>query len=371
MAQTLRRGFGFVRREMVLCLAVLLALASMLLVKPGRDYLGYIDWNTLALLFSLMAVMTGLQKLGVFSWLGGGLLRRVSTSRQLLFVLVFLPFVCSMLITNDVALITFVPFGLIVLKMAGQERLMVPMVVLQTVAANLGSMTTPMGNPQNLYLFTQSGMGFGPFLLLMLPYVLLSGVCLAVLILLRKNREISCAPVPVQIGSRRGIAVCCAGFVLCLLALADLIPPLAVAAITAVFLLVANRPLLAQIDYSLLGTFVALFIFIGNMGRVPVFQNLIQSVLAGHEELVAVVTSQFISNVPAALLLSGFTDHWQALIIGCNLGGLGTLIASMASLISYKQIAAHRPDQRKRYLISFTLCNVLLLVILLPLGLLL
>ena len=361
----MRKGLEWIRREVVLCVAVVLAAGSALVIPPDTAYLGYIDWDTLLLLFSLMVVTAGLQDQGVFSALGSYLLRKMTTSRQMLFVLVLLPFFSSMLMTNDVALITFVPFGLIVLRMAEQERLLVPLVTLQTVAANLGSMLTPIGNPQNLYLYARAGMPLTDFLALMLPYVLVSGLCLVALIFWMKTTAIPPVTLVVHCRSRNGLLLCLGAFVVCLFGVSGIVPPVVVAGSFLVVLLVWNRSLLFRIDYSLLGTFVALFIFIGNMGRIEAFRNLLESLLTGHEELTAVLSSQVISNVPAALLLSGFTDRWDALLIGCNLGGLGTMIASMASLISYKQVAREYPLEKKRYFLWFTVCNVALLLVLL------
>lgn len=368
MKQTLlRRAAAFCRQEAVLCVAAVLAVASMALEPPSAAYLGYIDWDTLAMLFSLMAVMKGFQHAGLFVWLGNRLLRYTNTTRKLLFALVFLPFVCSMVITNDVSLITFVPFALIVLHMAGQDWLVVPLVVLQTAAANLGSMLTPMGNPQNLYLYTRSGMSFGALVGLMLPYVLASAICLAVLIFRCDSAPIAPVSVQSQLAPPRTLAVYAAGFALCLLALFDVVPTLAVLGVVAVFLLFYDRRVLAAVDYALLGTFAAFFVFIGNLGAVPAFRAFLASILAGHVVPVAVLASQVISNVPAALLLSGFTADWPALIVGCNLGGLGTLIASMASLISYKLVAQNSPGRRNAYLGWFTACNVGMLALLLAL----
>lgn len=369
MGKIAAKCMGFLKKETVLCAAVLLALLSAVLVPPNRAYIGYIDWNTLALLFSLMAVMKGFQKAGLFVYLGNQLLKRTSTSRSILFVLVFLPFVFSMIITNDVSLITFVPFGFIVLRMAKQEHLVVPLVVLQTVAANLGSMLTPMGNPQNLYLYTKSGMSFGDLCWIMFPYVLVSGIGLALLIFFRKSVPVADISVEVSLGSPKILLCCAAGLLICVLGIFKVIPPVYIAAIIAIFLLFADRKLLASVDYSLLGTFFAFFIFIGNIGNIEAFRNFLASMITGHVELVAILASQVISNVPAALLLSGFTAQWPELIIGCNLGGLGTLIASMASLISYKMIAKEYPGQRKKYFIWFTVCNIGMLLILFLLSL--
>lgn len=366
--QFANRCFTLAKREVVLTAALVLAVVSAFFVPPSEAYIGYIDWNTLALLFSLMAVMKGYQQAGLFIYLANGLLKHVHTSRALISVLVFLPFVLSMVVTNDVALITFVPFGLVVLRMSGQERQVVPLVVLQTLAANLGSMLTPMGNPQNLYLYAKSGMSFISLCLLMLPYVALSGVCIALLILFRHPMPVTSAAVPVKLAGPKRLGVCTLGFALCLLALFDVVNPIVICAVTAVFLLAADRPLLASIDYSLLGTFAAFFIFIGNISAIDAFRELISRALVGHVEIVAVLASQVTSNVPAALLLSGFTDQWSGLIVGCNIGGLGTLIASMASLISYKAVSREYPDRKGKYFALFTVSNVALLVLLLGLS---
>lgn len=361
----IRRVRDFIKGEVVLTAAVVLALLSAIAVPPDAGYAGYIDWDTLALLFSLMAVTKGLQMLGLFDALGAALLRRTATTRRMVLALVALPFFFSMLITNDVSLITFVPFALTVLRMAGQDRLVIPTVVLQTAAANLGSMLTPMGNPQNLYLYNRSGMDFGAFCALMLPYVALSGVCIGVLCVLPRSVPVHTDLPSIELGDKRKMALFAVGGLLCLGCIAKLLPPLGVAALTAVVLLLIDRPLLTKIDYSLLGTFIAFFVFIGNMGRIESFQNFLSGILAGHEVAVAVLASQIISNVPAALLLSGYSSAWPQLIVGCNLGGLGTLIASMASLISYKLVAKQYPEKRPRYFLWFTLCNVGLLVLLL------
>ena len=239
-----------------------------------------------------------------------------------------------------------------------------PQVVLQTVAANLGSMLTPVGNPQNLYLYNKSGIGFGELCGWMLPYVLASGVCLALIIVFRKPVRISGISLTAPLGSPAVLLCCTAGFVLCLLGIFKLIPPVIVAVAIAGFLLVKDRDTLFKIDYSLLATFFAFFIFVGNVAGITAFQSFLTSILAGRVELVAVLTSQITSNVPAAVLLSGFTTQWRSLIVGCNLGGLGTLIASMASLISYKMVVKEFPGQRKRYFWWFTLCNIGLLLFL-------
>ena len=369
MAKTvLGQAWKFCKKEAVLAIACLLAVISCFFVPPSAAYIGYVDWNTLALLFRLMAVVKAAQQAGVFLWVGNALLRRASTARRMLLVLVFLPFFLSMLITNDVALITFVPLGIAVLRLADQEQLVVPMAVLQTIAANLGSALTPMGNPQNLYLYAKSGMQFGELFALMAPYGLCTAVCLVVLAWPSGAKPVRAARVNAQLGRPWQLLCCGAGFALCLLGIFKWLAPLAIALVVAVFLLFADRKLLAGLDYSLLFTFIAFFVLIGNIGQIGWFRQFIAAALEGHVTLVAVLASQVMSNVPAALLLSGFTSQWPQLIVGCNLGGLGTLIASMASLISYKVIAKEYPHLCGRYLGWFTLCNVGLLAVLLTLN---
>ena len=360
--------WNFIKSQVVLCAALLLAVISAFFVAPSVEYFEYVDWDTLALLFALMAVMKGFQSAGLFSFLANKLLMRANTSRKLMFVLVFLPFFLSMLITNDVSLITFVPFGIIVFRSAGLEKRMIPLVVLQTLAANLGSMLTPMGNPQNLYLYNSSGMSFGSMMLIMLPYVVLSGLGLACVLCAFRSEPVQFAQTDSTLGGKFALIWPAVFFAVCILGLFDIVPSLIIAAVVLVFLLIFDRKTLTKIDYSLLGTFIALFIFIGNMKNIEAFRSFLSSVIVGNEEIVAVLSSQVISNVPAALLLSGFSTEWEALIVGCNIGGLGTLIASMASLISYKALARDYPEKRGKYLLQFTIYNVAFLAVLIALS---
>ena len=360
-------------------MAAVLAVVSAFAVPPDAGYLAYLDLRTLATLFALMTVMAGLRRQGVFDRLGRALLARTQGLLPLVGLLVGLCFFGSMFITNDVALLTFVPFTFSVLRGLGAQtaaRLTLPIVCMQTVAANLGSMLTPVGNPQNLYLYGLSGLGLPGFLALMLPYTAVSLLLLAVwtVALCRRtgpapaageNAPAAPAAPALPAANARLLWMYAALFVLCLLAVARVLPyPAAFAAVLAAVLL-ADRPALRLVDYSLLLTFAAFFVFIGNLGRVPAFSAWLQALLAGREVPVAVLASQVISNVPAALLLSGFTGNVQALIVGTNLGGLGTLIASMASLISYRQIARETPQRKGEYFLLFTVANVVFLALLL------
>lgn len=369
MSGNLQKIKEFAKKEIVLTVAVILAFISMFFVQPDKEYMSYIDWDTLILLFCLMAVMVGFQKMGIFKSIGTALIGKVNTSRQLVGILVFLPFFFSMLITNDVALITFVPFAIIVLRMAKQEKYVVITVVLQTLAANLGSILTPIGNPQNLYLYAQSGMRLSEFIMLMFPYTVISGICLFVALYLVKKDKLGNLNNTDFEEENEMILWKLIGyilvFVLCLLCVAKMLKHLILFGIVIVFFLIVDRDILKKVDYSLLGTFAGFFIFIGNVGRIPAFRTFLESILTGNERIVAILSSQVISNVPAALLLSGFSTQWNDLIIGTNLGGLGTLIASMASLISYKQITREYPQDKGRYFKIFTVANIVMLAMLL------
>lgn len=363
----------FVKQEMVLCVAAVLAVLSMFFVPPDAAYIGYIDLRTLAILFSLMTVMAGLRRQGVFDRLGRTLLAQTGSTLQLALVLVGLCFFGSMVITNDVSLLTFVPFTFVVLSgLAPDARraLTVPVVCMQTIAANLGSMLTPIGNPQNLYLYGKSGMSIAAFISLMLPYTVVSLLLLVLwagALCRGQASACSCAHLqqPDAAADRKIVLLDAALFVVCLLAVIRVLPYGVAFAAVLLCTLFADRSTLRCVDYSLLLTFVAFFIFIGNLGRVQAFSDWLQAILTGREVPVAVLASQVTSNVPAALLLSGFTDKTSALIIGTNLGGLGTLIASMASLISYRQIARELPGEKGRYFKLFTLSNLVFLAILL------
>ena len=361
---------GFIKRETVLSIAAVLAIVSAFFITPDADYIEYIDFRTLALLFCLMAVMAGLQKTGVFSMLAEKMLRRVRGIKSLVFILVMLCFFFSMLITNDVALITFVPFTFTVLNMIDEgekKRLIIPVVVMQTIAANLGSMLTPIGNPQNLYLHGLSGLGMGEFVMLMLPYAAVSFLLLAVWIFFfGGNKKVNINfTAQTRLSEKIKIAVYIAAFIVCLLTVAHVIDYRITLIIVAALIAISDYKIFADVDYTLLLTFVAFFVFVGNMGRVPAFKEFLQGVVVGGECITGVLSSQVISNVPAALLLSGFTDNLKPLIVGVNIGGLGTLIASMASLISFKLLGRENKALRGKYMIYFTISNLIFLAALL------
>ena len=355
---------SFVRREPVLLIAALAAMVSCFFVPPDAEYLGYLDLRTLSLLYCLMTVVAGLRQAGLFAHLAHSLCQRTTSLRALALLLVLLCFFSSMLITNDVALLTFVPFAVVVLGMADRKKELIHIVVLQTVAANLGSMLTPVGNPQNLFLYSYYDLSIGDFLRVTLPVWLLSLLLISVSCLLfdRSRMEIFLGEEPGI--DRRGLILYLALFVLCLTVVLRLLSwPVMLASLLAV-LLIFDRRILLKADVMLLLTLVAFFIFSGNLARIDAVSALLRRLLAGREYPVTLLTSQIISNVPAALLLSGFTDQSRALLLGVNIGGLGTPIASLASLISMKLYSHSDHAHTGRYLLEFTAVSLILLLIL-------
>lgn len=369
------------QKETVCCIAFLLAVISMCFVVPSKNYISYIDFRVLALLFCLMAVVRGFSSIGVFTRLGTMLLTHVHSLRMLSALFIFLCFFFSMLITNDVALITFVPFTILVLSMAEQKKFLIPVIVLETIAANLGSMLTPLGNPQNLYLYTISGLSIGAFVRIMLPYSFVSAILLLIFILFLPKDTVStataantanstntvtasnitCESVKVCKNPRILFAFYLILFLLCLLTVLHILPYQILFFLVLTGFLLLDYRVLKDVDYFLLLTFLCFFIFIGNMKQISLVHELISKLLVHHEVLMGIGASQIISNVPAAILLSGFTDDYSALLIGVNLGGLGTLIASLASLISFKFYTNSEGSDTKRFLGIFTLYNVIFL----------
>lgn len=364
----MKKMIAFLKKETVLCIAFLLAVVSAFIVPVDAQYIEYMDFRVLVLLFTLMTVMSGLQSLGIFEKLSYALLKYVKSTRSLTILLVSLCFFLAMLITNDVALITFVPFTILILEKADHQKSLIPILVLETIAANLGSMLTPIGNPQNLYLYGLSGLNITEFLLHMALSTVLSFILLIICTLFLKKETISLIETADILENKKPLltAYYFVLFLLCLMTVAYLIPYPVLLLVSIPVLLIWDRNTLTKVDYSLLLTFISFFIFIGNMQRIPAVAEMISSFVKGKELITAFLASQIISNVPAAMLLSGFTDNYKDLLLGVNIGGLGSLIASLASLISFKYFAnyvANLPKEtgitKGKYLVHFTYMNLL------------
>ena len=364
-----REMIRFLKKEPVLSIAALLAVVSMAVVPPSAAYLSYVDVRVLCLLFCLMAVVAGIQECGMFSVLAQTLLAGRKPFRVICILLVMLPFFSSMLVTNDVALITFVPFAILVLELAGRRDAMIRVIVLQTIAANLGSMATPVGNPQNLFLYAHYQLDAGDFFGLLLPLTGFSFMVLLIAAAWGGGTPIQISfPERARMEEPKKLAVYLVLFVLCLLSVFRVLHYGVLTVIVAAALAVLSPKLLRQVDYGLLLTFVCFFVFSGNLGQIPAVYDALAALLEKNTLLCSAAVSQVISNVPAAVLLSGLTQDWQGLLAGVDVGGLGTPVASLASLISLKFYLRTEDRSVGKYMLWFTAANVIGLVILLPLA---
>lgn len=356
------RILSYFRAQKVLTISLIAALISSFLIPPDADYLQYIDYNVLMLLFSLMAVVGGMKQAGVFTVLSRALIQKAGDTRRLTVFMTLSCFFLSMIVTNDVALITFVP--LTVALLSPTPAVMIYAVTLEAIAANLGSMLTPIGNPQNMYLFTHYHMQMPEFLSAVAPIAAVSlGLVLAGGLLTKRTPLTDPENHDQQpIISKGSVVLLFLQLVLCLMTVFKLVPHLLCFVLVLVTMLFSNRKALAQVDYALLGTFVCFFIFVGNLSRIDTIKNYLHSMVAGNELEAGILCSQIISNVPAALMLSGFTDAAVPLLRGVNLGGLGTLIGSLASLIAFRLYCKTEQASPGKFLGVFTLMNVVYLV---------
>ena len=333
MAELIDKSISFIKEEIIFSVSLILAIISCFFVHPNINYLNYINWDTIILLLVIMIVVEVLKNLAVFEILVRKLLAKIGNARELVLVLVFTCFLSSIFITNDVSLIIFVPFSILALKKVDRIDLTIITVSLQTIAANVGCMVLPIGAPHNIVMYTVSKIPFESFFLLLLPYIIVSVIFLAICLLFVPKDGIALPKLSkIEVDKKNFIK--------------------------RVFL---------GVDYYLLLTFIALFILIGNLENIPIFNLFFKKWIIGNEVLWGIIASQVISNVPAAMLLSGFSANYEAIIVGINIGGFGTLIASMANLISYKIIVREYNEFKIRYLVVFTVLNVILLAILISL----
>lgn len=360
-----------IKKDPVLFISGILAIVSCFFVHPDEEYIGYVDFRVLSILFCMMLVVSELVILGVFDRLTNKLLSKVHSSRMVSLILVWLAFFMGMILTNDVTLVTLVPFAIALMRSFDDRKTLTFTLILMTVATNLGSMQTPIGNPQNIYLYTHYNMQMLEFLKIVFPYSLCSLILVTIAVfILCKDMKIQHKDAPSKKPlSGIKLAICILLFTASLLVVLRLVPYYIILAVMVIVMLVMDHKAFKGVDYTLLITFVFFFVFVGNMGRIEIVYNTITGIVEKAPVLTAVISSQAISNVPAALLLSAFTDNGRALVIGTNLGGLGTLIASMASLITYKFHAALPKAKEKSisYVGAFSIVNIIFLIILLGL----
>lgn len=351
---------SFIQKELVSIISLTLATLSMFFIQPSPSYISYIDFKVLSCLFCLMAVVSGLRKTGIFEITECFLTRFCGTVRSLAYVLILSTFFISMAITNDVALITFIPFSLLLLKKVENQRSRIIIITLQTIAANIGSSLTPVGNPQNLYLFSFYKMTVNLFFTATFPIVLAGGIFLILAILSIKNEKIQ--PIMNEANftcNIRFIALYVLLFIISVLAVFHVFDYRIVLITLIVVIMLVDRHIFSQIDYSLLFTFLCFFIFIGNVQKIESIKTIVSSIVQSNVILSAAIVSQFISNVPAAILLSRFTNNSTALLQGVSIGGMGSIIASLASVISYKFFLHNYPHENRMYIRIFSFWNIL------------
>ncbi|MCY6482974.1 SLC13 family permease [Clostridium aestuarii] len=354
----------FLKKELVLTITTLLAIVSSTISIPK---LQYINFTVLILLFNLMIVVSAFKHLNVLDYIATFLLTKCKSNRVIFFVLISITFTSSMFITNDVALITFVPLALIIGKKTKINTL--SLVIYETLAANLGSSLTPMGNPQNLYIYSFYNIKPINFFMIMIPIIVLSIIFLGIIIIRTDNNSVSLHLSHVSIKNNMHVLCFYMLFIIILLSVFHIIDYRFSFILTLLVVLVLNKKLLLKVDYSLLCTFIAFFIFVGNISSMDIVKNFLSSILNNPKStyFFSILTSQFISNVPSTILISPFTNNYKELLLGSNIGGMGSLIASMASLISYKLYSKEYPSENKKYLKLFTFYNIIGLILFIPL----
>ena len=361
--KVLRKAKRFVKKNVVMFVALIAAVVTCFFVPPDTQYLSYFDTRTLACLFITLGVVCALRNIKFFTILARKLVLLTGTLRTLFLMLICITFLGSMLIANDMALITFLPLGYFALSVTHKEKYMAYLFILQNISANLGGMLTPFGNPQNLYLYSYYNIPTGEFCSIMLMPFLLAIAMLAVCCLFVKNEKLSISEkFPEKLSMKRTVLYLML-FAMSLLVVFRVMPVLMGLVIITAVLLVVDRDALMMVDYPLLMTFFFFFIFAGNLSRIDVVSEFFNVLLDWDTLLVSVMSCQFISNVPTAILLSQFTNDYQSLLIGVNIGGTGTLIASLASLITFSEFRVLYPGHTKKYLLMFTVINFAFLII--------
>ena len=355
---------SFIKQNAVLIIAFIAAVITSVIVPPDKEYLNYIDFKTLACLFSVLAVVCALRNIRFFYTLAKAIVRKFKNAKIAILVLVYITFLGSMLIANDMALLTFLPLGYFILHTTGKEKYLSFTFIMQNIAANLGGMLTPFGNPQNLYLYSKFNISNGEFIsIMLLPFcvsVVLITICCLVFV---KSEPLVIKEKSAQLPIWR-VAVYLALFAVAIFMVFRFMPYYIGLAIVLAGVLIFDAQALKQVDYGLLFTFLFFFIFAGNMGRIEAVRELFSYLLGIDTLIFSAMSCQFISNVPSAILLSQFTSNYRELLLGVNIGGAGTLIASLASLITFKEYSKQDPKHTLSYILKFTAFNFAFLFIL-------
>lgn len=355
---------GFVKKNVVMLVAMAAAAVTCFLVPPDAAYLDYFDVKTLTCLFCVLAVVCALKNIQFFYILAKKIVRIFRNARMSILALVYITFLGSMLIANDMALLTFLPLGLYVLSSTGKGKYMAFTFIMQNIAANLGGMLTPFGNPQNLYLYTKFQIPNLEFMGIMAPPFVLAVVLITLCcVIFVKPEPLELKDEPAALPIQRTVIY----LLLFALAIAIVfrgIPYWIGLVVIPAVLVFMDRKALKMVDYPLLLTFVFFFIFSGNMARIDGVRCLFSMLLEKSTLLFSVASCQIISNVPSAILLSQFTENYRDLLLGVNIGGVGTLIASLASLITFREYTKQNKGKTGYYMLLFSAFNFAFLIIL-------
>lgn len=354
----------FIKKNAVMCIALIAAVITSIIIPVDKEYLNYFDYKTLTCLFCVLSVVCALKNINFFYVLARKVVRLFKTARNSILALVYITFIGSMLIANDMALLTFLPLGYFVLSSTGKQKYMAFTFIMQNIAANLGGMLTPFGNPQNLYLYTKFNIPNLEFMKIMVvPFslsVILITLCCIVFV---KSEPLSLSDEKISLPPQKTVLYLIL-FAFSIIIVLRGIPYWIGLIVIPLVLIFTDRKALQMVDYGLLFTFVFFFIFAGNMARIDIVRDVFSSLLEKNTLLFSVASCQCISNVPSAILLSQFTDNYQDLLVGVNIGGVGTLIASLASLITFREYVKHNPKKVGYYIVMFSLFNFAFLFIL-------
>ena len=354
----------FLKKNIVMVVALVAAIVTSIIITPDKEYIGYFDFKTLVCLFCVLAVVCALKDINFFYILAHKIVEKFRNAKICVLVLVYINFIGSMLIANDMALLTFLPLGYLVLSSTGKQKYMAFTFIMQNIAANLGGMLTPFGNPQNLYLYTKFNIPTGEFMKILAPCfifaVALITVCCLVFV---KSEPLTIEDSEVRLPKARTV-IYLALFLLSILIVFRGIDYRIGLVIIFVALMILDRHALKKVDYPLLLTFVFFFIFAGNMARIGVIREFLGMLLEKNTLVFSILSCQVISNVPSAILLSQFTGNYADLLLGVNIGGVGTLISSLASLITFREYTKHNPGKAGHYILMFSALNFAFLILL-------
>ena len=352
----------FMKKEVVLTSAIILTIITMFFVPIDKKYLEYFDYGTLICLFCMLAVVAGLKSTNIFELISRKMIGLFHTRRAVIYSLVFGTFFFDMIVANDMSLITFLPLTYIVLHSTKNDKYLAFTFIMQTIAANMGGMITPYGNPQNLYLYSYYNIPTTEFFTILLGQSITVAILLYICCAFIKNEKLELKEKTDFEIKKKELYIYITLFILVILSIFRVIPQIIILVIVFLTIFIVDRKRFKEVDYALIATFCVFFIFSGNIARIEVIKTFISKIVMKNTLLAGIISCQFISNVPTAILLSKFTANYRELLISVNIGSLGIIISSLASLITLKEFLKHQPKNLGKYLGMFTIFNTMFLI---------